>query len=507
MKKASITVTVFLLSYSLISPVILHAQKEARLYEKGEECLLSGQFDEAKSYFAQAENENTAFRDLPYKLAITTLLTASGDDQPLTLLTSLEDPYAEQDDHFYYWLGQVLLRRYQLDDAIAAFEKFNLKNQNSGSKDEDSQAMTEHIRKLRAFFDHPDDYEIRPLDSPVNSPSAEMSPVYFEQDGELLFTSNRGNDGEKSYHVYFCQYKADGWTTPKEVTNLGAFSRANANVEVVNDDGKLFLFREDNGGDLYFSQPSHDGWMVPAEFDARISNNNLASHFFINTHEDRILFAASTERNGLDIYESFRDPKTGKWSRPAPFTATINSPYDEDSPYLTPDEKTLYFCSKRPDGIGGFDVYVSHFNATDYSWSIPQNLGWPINSPNDEFHFKMSSNQSSGYFISNRLHTQGDYDIYFFWHVEKVKIEGHIFDNSISRPLKNAEIRFHPSIYRDEYFTSPVDPNGHYSTTIIANEHFDVEIIQDGKVLLREKIETHDTSGNPTTHLKDFIVE
>ncbi len=87
---------------------------------------------------------------------------------------------------------------------------------------------------------------------------------------------------------------------------------------MINDDGKLFLFREENGGDLFYSQPSGSSWTTPVEFDARISNNHLASHFFINEHEDRIIFASDEDTDGLDIYESFRDPANGKWSKPAP---------------------------------------------------------------------------------------------------------------------------------------------------------------------------------------------
>ncbi|MEQ9305036.1 MAG: hypothetical protein RJQ14_14095, partial [Marinoscillum sp.] len=408
-------------------------------------------------------------------------------------------------DHYYYWLGQIYTRRYQLDEAIKSYEKFQQKVDYSGSDDEESTQKIAYASKLKYYFNNPDNYSIHQLESPVNSASAELSPVYFEDEKELLFASNRSG-GPDGFQIFYSKSGPNGWEVPVQVNNLGTFSRKNANIEVVSEDGKLFIFKEDNGGDLFYSQASGNTWTTPVEFDARVSNNHIASHFFINEHEDRIIFASDEDSDGLDIFESYKDPENGKWSRPAPFYISINSAYNEDSPYLSVDEQTLYFCSDRPGGIGGYDVYVSRYDAENFSWSDPENMGWPINSPNDEFHFKMNVDQKAGYFVSNRLHTKGDYDIYFFWEVEKVKVEGRVFDGSISGPLTNAEIRFHPSQYLDEYFSSSIDNTGRYSTKIISDEIFKVEIIENGQVILEEKFEIHDASGQPTTHIKDFRV-
>lgn len=482
------------------------AQKEARLYDQAEEKLGNHQFQEAFDLYTEVAQINSQFGDTEYKLTIASYLSGVKDDDTVDEFLKFEKTYGSSDDHFYYWLGQIYLRRYQLDKVHSAFDQFKQKINYTGSTaSSDSREKLAHVELLKSFFDHPDNYSIYQLESPVNSGFAELSPVYFEEEKELLFTSNRNKAGDTPFVVYYSKSDENGWSKPVELSNLGQFSRENANVEVVNNDGKLFLFNEENGGDLFYSQPSGNTWTTPVEFDARVSNNHLASHFFINEHEDRIIFAS--DDNGLDIYESFKDPETGKWSKPSPFHSSINSEFNEDSPYLSPDEQMLYFCSDRPGGLGGFDVYVSRFNPEDFSWSEPENMGWPINSPNDEFHFKMNSNQTSGYFVSNRLHTFGDYDIYFFWEVEKVKIQGRIFDKSVNGPLTNAEIRFHPVQYLDEYFGSAIDQTGRYVTKIISDEIFKVEIIQNGVIIHEEEFEVHDTSGEPTTHIKDFSVK
>lgn len=498
-----LTITALTIFWSLST----YGQKEVRLYDKAEEFLKNHRYSEALNNYNEVQEISPDFGDVPYKISITSYLSGKKDDDSVSDYLQFENTYGSTDDHYYYWLGQIHLRRYELDKATAAFEKFQQNAGYTGGADtEESAEKIAHAVQLKNYFDNPDNYSIHQLESPVNSASAELSPVYFEEKKELLFASNRGKSGESPFVIYYAKSGADGWEKPVEITNLGSFSRKNANIEVVNDDGKLFLFSDDKGGDLFYSQASGTRWTTPVEFDARVSNNHLASHFFINEHEDRIIFASDEGSDGLDIYESFKDPESGKWSRPSPFYSAVNSEFNEDSPYLSPDESTLYFCSDRPGGIGGYDVYVSKYNSENFSWSEPENMGWPINSPNDEFHFKMNFDQTSGYFVSNRLHTKGDYDIYFFWEVEKVQVQGRIFDNQLKGPLTNAEIRFHPSQYLDEYFGSTVDNTGRYSTKIISDEIFKVEILLGGQIIHEERFEIHDTSGEPTTHIKDFSV-
>ena len=499
---------VVIICIGIFSFSAVYGQKEVRLYDKAESELSDHQYTDALSLYNEVKSISSDFGDIDYKIAITSYLSGAKDDDSIADFLAFEKTYGSTDSHYYYWLGQIHLRRYNLEEATKAFNKFeqSVSYSDSGNKDE-STAKIEHVQQLKDFFENPDNYSIHQLESPVNSASAEMSPVFFEEENELLFASNRNKVGETPFVIYYSKSGPNGWEEPIELKNLGNFTRKNANIEVVNDDGKLFIFKEDNGGDLFYSQADGAKWTTPVEFDARISNNHLASHFFMNEHEDRIIFASDEGNDGLDLYESFRDPQTEKWSKPSPFYSSVNSRFNEDSPYLSPDEQTLYFCSDRPGGIGGYDVYVSKYDATSFSWSEPENLGWPINSPNDEFHFKMNFDQSSGYFVSNRLHTKGDFDIYFFWEIDKVKIQGRIFDQSANGPLTNAEIRFHPSQYLDEYFSSTIDNTGRYSTKIISDEIFKVEILQDGKVIHEEKFEIHDTSGDPTTHIKDFSVK
>lgn len=491
------------LTFSVMLSNDAHAQKEAKIYENGESALLQEDYKSALSYFLEVAQIDATYASTPYKIPLCEIMT--DDQKSLGDYLKLEKAYAV-DEYYYYWLGKIYMSRYQFSDAIVAFQTFGDKAAyNGNNKTNEIQLLLTQTKHLASFFENPDNYEIHQLEAPINSTANELSPVYFEAKKELIFASSR--DKAEEYKIYHTKKDPNGWGSPKELKNLGVFNEKTANVEVVNEDGKLFLFREENGGDLYFSQPSGETWTLPTEFDSRVSNNQLDAHFFINTHEDRIIFSKENNKTGLDIYESFKDPKNGNWSRPTPFSSVINSEASEDSPYLSDDETRLYFTSNRAGGVGGFDVYLSELNPDDYSWSKPKNLGWPINSPNDEHHFKMNPDQKSGYFVSDRLHTKGGYDIYFFWEVEKVKIQGRILDLTTGKALENGEIRFHPSQYMDEYFGSKTNTEGRYESKIISDEIFKVEILKDGQIIHTEQFEIHDTKNEATTHYKDFKVK
>ena len=338
--------------------------------------------------------------------------------------------------------------------------------------------------------------------------------MFFADKEELLFLSNRDALYSDKFDVYHTIHEGGRkWSQPTLVGNIGTFTRNNSNIEVVAEDGRLFQFRVDKGGDLFYSEPadSKNGWSVPVEFDSKISSTHLGSHFFINQHEDRIIFAKNVgnkKDEHLDLFQSFKNPETGSWSKPAPFALNINSEYNEDSPYLSPDETKLYFASDGHEPMGGYDIFVSEFDPETLRWSDPENLGFPVNSPDDELHFKLNPDLVSGYFTSNRLNTIGDHDIFFFWEIHTVRIKGRVIDRVTGLPVTNARIFFRPLAYTDLYYFSTIDENGQYQTSVTAEDVFKVEIKKDdGTVTALEPFEIHATGGANTTYIKDFFAE
>ena len=489
------------------------AQKLYKLHKEAEESFFDERFSDAVPIYETILEADSSFEDVAYKYTIAKLLS----DRQYTDMSSFlafEKEMSKRDKFFYYWKGRVLLEEYQFEEAEESLSLF-LKRPERKSPiivDEAKKWIAE-AKNAKRFLDNPENYEIHLLHEGVNTQQAELSPVFFAGKEELLFLSNRDDSKPDEFQIYHTRHEGNrAWSDPTRVYNVGTFTRDNANIEVVAEDGRLFQFRTKKGGDLFYSEPteSKDGWSVPREFDSKITTTHLSSHFFINEHEDRILFAkevGSKKSPNLDLYESFKDPESGKWSKPSVFASSINSEYNEDSPFLSADEKTLYFASDGHETMGGYDIFKSEYNESTKTWSEPVSLGFPINSPDDEIHFKLNPDQKSGYFTSNRLNTFGDYDIFFFWEVNTVRIRGRVLDGATGEPVANTRIFFRPIEYLDLYYYSETNANGEYSTQITADDIFKVELkYADKSVAQLGEFEIHETGGASTTHIKDFYV-
>lgn len=486
---------------------VVSAQSAAKLYKQGMMSFYEENFKAAEYAFSKIESQGKEYKDSKYRLEICKLVQKQHREEPLDALLQFEDQMSEKDKFYHYWLGRVYANRYMFAEATESWEKFiGQKGFKSDEIVNETKEFMEHSELLTSYFDNPDNYEVHQLTGPINTQFAEISPVFVLKNDELLFASNRQDGKNDIFKVYQAQNTENGWKEPVALDVMGTFKRDFANIELVNNDGKLFSFKDVNKGDLFYSERKASGWSIPLEFDSKISSTELGSHFYINEHEDRIIFASKKGGKNLDLYESFKNADTGEWEKPHPFSLSINTPYNEDSPFLSPDETKIYFSSDRPNGVGGYDIYVSTFDKASQQWSEPQNMGWPINSPDDEINFKTNEDQKSGYMSSNRLHSKGDYDIYFFWKIEKTNIEGRVAFTETGKPLSGGEILFHPTQYVDEYFRAPIGEDGRYKSELIANEVFRVEVHIGIDTLVVDSFELTDIEGEKITHHKDFFI-
>jgi outer membrane protein OmpA-like peptidoglycan-associated protein len=141
---------------------------------------------------------------------------------------------------------------------------------------------------------------------------------------------------------------------------------------------------------------------------------------------------------GYDIYKAMKNDN-GEWSAPVNLGPTINSIGNEKSPFIHPDGKTLYFSSDGWLGMGGYDIFYSHLN-DDGTWTKPVNIGYPINSPDDEVGFFVSTDGKKGYFASNKLKGPGGWDVYSFDLYDKARPEKVLFVSGTVKSESESEM-------------------------------------------------------------------
>lgn len=195
--------------------------------------------------------------------------------------------------------------------------------------------------------------------------------------------------------------------------------------------------------DIYFSEYHNDEWQEIKNAGNRINRpNSWESQPSIST-DGLILFFVSDRPGGYggyDIYKATRNP-AGEWGAPVNLGPLINSSGNEKSPFIHPDGKTLYFSSDGWMGMGGYDIFYTRLQ-DDGSIRKPENLGYPINSPEDEVGFFVSTDGTQGFFASNKLKEQGGWDLYSFELYDKARpekvlfIKGTVKDENSFEPIK-----------------------------------------------------------------------
>ncbi len=447
------------------------------------------------------------YKDVKYKIELCILL-AGDTKRPLDAIIAFRDSDGKSDKFYYYWLGKILDYRYRFEEAILAWQQFlEIDVYKSPEIIKETEFFIQNTRNKIEIARGESRFQVVKLSDVINSDKPELTPTYIPKTNQLLFASAKESSDETILSIYGIERLENRWGTLTQHSPLGEFYDNTVNLMLVDEDGKLFMYYNHRGGDLYYSETTDESWTVPVEFDSRITTTHLGSHFYINEHEDRIVFSTDKhfKKNGLDIYESYKSVETGKWSKPAPFTSIINTELDEDSPFLTKDEKTLYFSSTGHNTIGGYDVFRSEFNETTNTWSEPVNIGYPINTADDEIQFKISDEGNEGFFSSNRLKPVHDYDIYMFYEPDWTKVEGKVYDMASNEALKNGEIAFSSTWLGEEKFVAETDSAGNYKIRVDAGRNYVIGISEGEEVIHQDEFEVIATE-TPTVHIKNFYL-
>jgi hypothetical protein len=206
------------------------------------------------------------------------------------------------------------------------------------------------------------------------------------------------------------------WGTPK---NLGAPINTNTHdacVALSFDGNQMIIYRTSNDlltGDLYLTRTDFVGWTNPVKLGAEINTPFIETSACFSTDTSVIYFSSNKPGGfgGKDIYRIKKLPN-GRWSMPMNVGPTINTDKDEDSPFLHPDGTTLYFSSKGHNTMGDYDVFKTILNPETFAFSAPENLGFPVNTVNNDIFFVLNANGTHGYYSSVKEETYGGSDIY-----------------------------------------------------------------------------------------------
>ncbi|UOG76924.1 OmpA family protein [Hymenobacter tibetensis] len=427
-----------------------------------------------------------------------------------------------------YWLGRVDHLNYNFDEAITHFQAYNVTLKPKDTRKVELAQLIQHSKNAKVQFNSPKDIFVKNLGPTVNTPYAEHSPVISSDDKMLLFTSRgenvtgAGNTGDKKggnlatdgeyFEDIFETKRIDdeNWDKPRSLSGVLNGKGHDASTQLFDNDSKLLMYRQDENGDIFYSEKSGGDWTAPKKLNKNVNSTAFESDAYITPDGLTIYFSTGkySEDGSLDIYFSNRQAG-GDWGPAKSMGSAINTKYDDDSPYLSRDGKTLYFSSRGHNTMGGYDIFKSEYDSIAKRWGRPENMGYPVNTPDDDTYYRLSPDGSYAYLSSYRIGGYGEKDIYTINYIKNATIRGKVFSQRDSTIIPGVELVFSGTqadktalSYRD--ITKP--GTGDYQVSVLSGRSYQVAVSKDGTNIITEEFAVPVSTNDSTVVEKNFYV-
>jgi len=384
-----------------------------------------------EAYQMDPSNANTSFKigvcylNIPGKkqMACSYLLAASGNISEKYKSSSTKEKHAPIDT--WYYLGQSLHLKNSFDSAISCFDKYlayiDTADKKTRAEIELRETWCINGRNLVAS---PVAITVTNLGANINSEYPEYSPVISADQRMMIFTTRRPENVGGKVDPRDQMYFEDIYYSV--MNDSGQWSRAiplgqnintpghEATIGISADGQQLLIYKDDQGdGNIYLSYQQGDAWGAPVKLTENVNSKDWEPSATI-TPDGNTLYFSSNRPGGLggtDLYRSVRLPN-GEWSKPQNLGAPINTIYDEDAPSILADGLTLYYASNGVQSMGGFDILSSTKNEEDGTWNAPVNVGYPVNTTDDDIFFAPTPDNTHAYYSSaSSANGQGEKDI------------------------------------------------------------------------------------------------
>ena len=381
-----------------------------------------GNYEDALTDYLQLLNEDSRNESYNYNVGVCYLNNSMNKSKAvpyLEIVTRKEkhDPNAD------YLLGRAYQYANRFDDAVLAFKKFKADAKGTVFNLVDADLQIQHCINAKELMKFPVDVMFQNLGSNINSEYSDYYPFVTSNESFLIYNTKRPEknaekmeNGNYNNSIYISRVINGEYM---KASPIGApINAGNAGMEVnglseTGDNISLYMPEGLGKGNIYISKLDVQGvYGKPEKLDAKINaaGDEIAASI---SSDGNTLYFASSRKGGMGGTDIYICKKLGKkWSEPMNAGKEINTPYDEDFPNISPDGKILYFSSKGHTSMGGYDIFKSSFDETTNTYTSPKNIGYPINTTDDDMNFRISKNGKYGYIASAKNGGQGDFDIY-----------------------------------------------------------------------------------------------
>ncbi|MFN4885565.1 MAG: hypothetical protein ACK5HD_05030 [Bacteroidota bacterium] len=323
-----------------------------------------------------------------------------------------------------FLLGQAQHLNMQFDQSIKTFVKLKTQVSREHRLVPEANYAIKICEEAKIQVANPINYKITNAGNIINGKYADFSPVLTFDESSIFFTSRRlrpdstnseirdpeTDQFKDDIYVSF-RTKENTWSKP-ELLNLNTDDH-DASISVSPDGLTLFVYQDSLGdGQLKYSKLIGETWSDPAKLGSDINTSHWETHVTVSADGNELYFVSNRPggSGGRDIYRCVKLPD-GNWSKALNIGKKINTKYEEDAPFLSPDGQFLYFASKGHNTMGGFDLFVSKKDKNG-NWGDPQNMGYPLNTVDDDVFFQPMADGKRAYYSSRKDGGEGELDVY-----------------------------------------------------------------------------------------------
>ena len=348
----------------------------------------------------------------------------------------------------------------------------------------------------------------------INTQYEEYLPSLTADGETMIFTRNQFLDE----NFYRSEFKNGSWQTAVPLEGVNTVE--NEGAQNISPDGSWLVFtacnRRNDGSqgacDLYWSQLKANGWTKPVPFSAAINSPDWEAQPCMSADGKTIFFSSNRAggQGGKDLWFTVRQTN-GKWATPENMGADINSGGDEQTPFLHPDGKTLYFTSNGLPGMGENDLYLVR-REEDGKWGKPQNLGYPINTKDNEGTLTVSLDGKTAYFAAKRPDGMGKHDIYAFDLPQKDRPQPVTYakarvKDAVSGKVLSAKVEF-SDLQTGQVFASAITKtDGSFLVCLPAGKDYALNVSKDKYLFYSENFNLLETSSFDKPFILDIALQ
>jgi len=336
----------------------------------------------------------------------------------------LEKIKDRKDNNFevLYYLGRAYHLNYKFDLAISTYSTL-IDSTSDVVLVKNAQRQIEMCNNAIMLTSNPVNVTLRNMGDTINSSADDYNAFIDQTESIMVFASRRKkrnkaevpfSNGEYTSDIFLSYYEEGAWQKLKSQSNIS--TAENEEIVGLSADGKLMFYSSNTKGalgEMIVSKRKSGSFKEPIMIEKTI--NSKAFEVTASVSNSRQKFFYASNRDGgfgeFDLYWANRLPDVN-WAKPQQLGARINTEYNELYPQLSPDEKTLYFSSEGHNSMGGYDLFRCDWDPKNLLWGSPQNLGYPINTPEDDMHLAINADGSVGYISTWRKDSRGGLDIY-----------------------------------------------------------------------------------------------